>query len=73
MPGSPATFSTDTVPGPSRRAAIAELFAAACRGEVHAVAHEPLPLEQAVLAHRMMDAGDVFGRIVLVPSATGPR
>jgi NADPH2:quinone reductase len=26
-----------------------------------------LPLEQAALAHRRMDAGEVFGRIVLVP------
>jgi threonine dehydrogenase-like Zn-dependent dehydrogenase len=26
-----------------------------------------LPLEQAVLAHQKMDAGEVFGRIVLVP------
>ena len=27
--------------------------------------HEVLPLEQAVLAHQKMDAGEVFGRIVL--------
>jgi NADPH2:quinone reductase len=32
--------------------------------------HEQLPLEQAVLAHRKMDAGEVFGRIVLVPAAS---
>jgi hypothetical protein len=30
--------------------------------------HELLPLDQAVLAHQKMDAGEVFGRIVLVPS-----
>jgi NADPH:quinone reductase len=63
-----ATFSTDTVPGPDRRAATAELFATASRGGLHAVVHELLPLEQAVLAHQKMDAGDVFGRIVLAPS-----
>ena len=63
-----ATFSTDTVAQPERRAAIAELFTAARRGELHAVVHEQLPLEQAVLAHRKMDAGEVFGRIVLTPS-----
>ena len=54
-----------TVPEPDRRAATAELFAAARRGELHAVIHELLPLSQAALAHHKMDAGDVFGRIVL--------
>ena len=32
------------------------------------VVHEVLPLEQAVLAHQKMDAGEVFGRIALVPA-----
>jgi NADPH2:quinone reductase len=27
-----------------------------------------LPLEQAALAHQKMQAGEVFGRIVLAPS-----
>ncbi|MGA2828334.1 MAG: zinc-dependent alcohol dehydrogenase family protein [Streptosporangiaceae bacterium] len=62
-----ATFSTDTVAETDRRGAIAELFAAASRGELHTVMHELLPLEQAVLAHQKMDAGEVFGRIVLTP------
>jgi len=62
-----ATFSTDTVPGPDRRAAIAALLVAGRRGELHALVHESLPLEQAVLAHKKMDAGQVFGRIVLTP------
>jgi NADPH:quinone reductase len=65
-----ATFSTNTVTEPERRAATAELFAAASRGELHVVMHELLPLEQAVLAHQKMDAGEVFGRIVLAPSGT---
>jgi NADPH2:quinone reductase len=64
-----ATFSTNTVAGPERLAATAELFAAAGRGDLHAVVHELLPLEQAGLAHRKMDAGEVFGRIVLTPPA----
>jgi NADPH:quinone reductase len=34
------------------------------------VVHELLPLEQAVLAHQKMEAGEVFGRIVLVPSGS---
>jgi hypothetical protein len=29
--------------------------------------HEVLPLERAVLAHQKMQAGEVFGRIVLTP------
>jgi NADPH:quinone reductase-like Zn-dependent oxidoreductase len=62
-----ATFSTDTVPAADRRAATAEMFAAASRGELRAVVHEVLPLEQAVVAHQKMEAGEVFGRIVLVP------
>lgn len=63
-----ATFSANTVPAPERRAVTAELLAAASRGELEAVVHEVLPLEQAGLAHRKMDAGEVFGRIVLTPS-----
>jgi NADPH:quinone reductase len=63
-----ATFSANTVTDAERRAATAELLAAAGRGELRSVVHEVLPLEQAVLAHQKMDAGEVFGRIVLVPS-----
>lgn len=62
-----ATFSLDTVPTPARDAVRAEQFAAAARGELHAVVHDVLPLDQAAEAHRQMDAGTVFGRIVLVP------
>nr|WP_240971523.1 zinc-binding dehydrogenase [Microbispora sp. CL1-1] len=62
-----ATFSADTVAASDRRAVRIEQFAAAGRDALHAVVHEVLPLEQAVLAHRKMDAGEVFGRIVLTP------
>jgi NADPH2:quinone reductase len=65
-----ATFSGNTVPEADRRAVTAELFAAAVRGELHSVVHELLPLDQAVLAHRKMAAGEVFGRIVLTPSGS---
>jgi NADPH:quinone reductase len=44
----------------------AELFAAA-RAELEAVVHEVSPLDQTVPAHRKLDAGEVFGRIVLTP------
>ncbi|MET7455982.1 zinc-binding dehydrogenase [Streptomyces sp. NPDC005574] len=62
-----ATFSAATVTAADRDTARAEHFAAAGRGEIEAVVHELLPLDQAVLAHRKMDAGEVFGRIVLRP------
>ncbi|MFR9768052.1 zinc-binding dehydrogenase [Nocardia sp. SC052] len=62
-----ATFSADTIDHTAQRAIRAEQFAAAARGELDAVVHELLPLEQAALAHRKMDAGEVFGRIVLTP------
>ncbi|MEV6738241.1 zinc-binding dehydrogenase [Streptomyces sp. NPDC051104] len=62
-----ATFSADTVGEPDRRAVRTEQFAAASRGELQTVVHELLPMEQAVLAHRKMEAGEVFGRIVLTP------
>lgn len=62
-----ATFSADTVPGPDRQAVRAAQFADAARGHLRTVVHEVLPLGQAVRAHREMDAGKVFGRVVLVP------
>ncbi|RSN06948.1 NADPH:quinone reductase [Streptomyces sp. WAC 05977] len=62
-----AAFSADSIPGPDRRAVSAEQFGAAARGELRPVVHEVLPLEKAVLAHRKMDDGEVFGRIVLTP------
>jgi NADPH2:quinone reductase len=68
-----ATFSTDTVPVAERCAAIAGLFASAGHGELQPVMHEQLRLEEAVLAHRKMDAGEVFGRIVLLPAGAASR
>jgi NADPH2:quinone reductase len=62
-----ATFSANTVPAAELRAVRTEQFTAAGRGELELVVHEVLPLEQAVRAHQKMDAGEVFGRIVLVP------
>ncbi|MBO1414793.1 zinc-binding dehydrogenase [Streptomyces sp. FH025] len=62
-----ATFSSDTVPGPDRQAVRSSQFADAARGDLRTVVHEVLPLDQAAAAHREMDAGEVFGRVVLVP------
>jgi NADPH:quinone reductase len=62
-----ATFSLDTVPRADLAAARVALFAAAARGELHPVVEEVLQLAAAAEAHRRMDAGTVFGRIVLTP------
>lgn len=62
-----ATFSSDTVPGPDRQAVRSSQFADAARGDLRTVVHGTLPLSQAVSAHRAMDEGTVFGRVVLVP------
>jgi NADPH:quinone reductase-like Zn-dependent oxidoreductase len=62
-----ATFSSDAVPLADRQTVRAAQFAEAARGELRTVVHEVLPLTQAARAHRAMDAGEVFGRIVLTP------
>jgi NADPH2:quinone reductase len=62
-----ATFSLATVPVAERNSRRAELFAAAARGEITPVVHEVLNLADAAEAHRRMDRGEVFGRIVLTP------
>ncbi|MET8291370.1 zinc-dependent alcohol dehydrogenase family protein [Streptomyces sp. NPDC005132] len=62
-----ATFSSDTVPGPDRNAVRSSQFADAALGDLRTRVHEVLPLDQAALAHRKMDAGEVFGRVVLAP------
>lgn len=62
-----ATLSSDTVPGPDRQAVRSSQFADAAHGNLRTVVHQVLPLDQAVLAHREMDAGEVFGRVVLAP------
>jgi len=59
------TFSLDTVAVGERNRVRAEHFAAAARGELRAVVHDVLPLAEAAGAHHRMDAGEVFGRIVL--------
>ncbi|MFJ7965339.1 zinc-dependent alcohol dehydrogenase family protein [Streptomyces sp. NPDC096324] len=62
-----ATFSADTVLGSDRRAVRSSQFADAAHGDLRTVVHEVLPLDRAVQAHREMDAGTVFGRVVLTP------
>lgn len=62
-----ATFSLATVGAAERNRVREQLFLAAVRGELVPVVHAVLRLDQAVEAHRQMDRGSVFGRIVLVP------
>jgi len=62
-----STFSLNTVPAAQLDQVRAEQFAAAAAGSLLSVVHDVLPLDQAAEAHRQMDAGSVFGRIVLVP------
>jgi NADPH:quinone reductase len=62
-----STFSLDTVAAERRNRIRAEQFEAAARGELTSVVHEILPLSGAADAHRSMDAGEVFGRVVLTP------
>jgi NADPH:quinone reductase-like Zn-dependent oxidoreductase len=62
-----AAFSAASVAPDDLSAVRSRQFEAAGRGELEAVVHELLPLDEAVLAHRKMDAGEVFGRIVLRP------
>jgi NADPH2:quinone reductase len=61
------TFSLDTVPITDRNRVRAEIFEAATRAGITPVVDGILPLDGAVEAHRRMDAGTVFGRIVLTP------
>jgi NADPH:quinone reductase-like Zn-dependent oxidoreductase len=60
-----STFSLDTVPTADRNRVRAEQFGLAASGALTAVVHDVLPLADAPHAHRRMDAGEVFGRIVL--------
>lgn len=63
-----ATLSLDSVPREELARVRAELFDSAERKELHAVVHDTLPLAGAAEAHRRMDDGEVFGRIVLEPA-----
>ena len=61
------TLSLDTVPRDELTRVRREMFDDAVRGALSPVVHDTLPLSAAAEAHRLMDAGEVFGRIVLVP------
>ena len=62
-----ATFSSASIAPAARLAVRHKQFSETAAGDLRAVVHEVLPLDQAAAAHRKMDAGEVFGRIVLRP------
>lgn len=62
-----ATFSLNTVPIAVRNTIRSAQFDAAAKRHLHPVVHDVLGLDQAAEAHRLMDNGTVFGRIVLTP------
>ncbi|GAA1447849.1 zinc-binding dehydrogenase [Leifsonia poae] len=62
-----ATFSLASIAPSTRSSARTQLFEATARRELHPVVHAIMPLERAAEAHRLMDEGTVFGRIVLTP------
>lgn len=49
------------------REALETLIEALARGELHPWVERELPLDEAAEAHRLVEAGEVTGRIVLVP------
>lgn len=62
-----ATFSADSVAPGERRQVTEDLFAAVGRGELATIVHGVLPLDQAALAHTMLEASEPFGRLLLAP------
>lgn len=62
-----ATFSANTIPVGARNTVVADLFSATLDGTLQSVIHNRLPLAHAAEAHRAMDVGEIFGRLVLHP------
>lgn len=62
-----ATFSAASVPMPERLAFVTELFAEAIHDKKRIVPQRTMSLLEVVKAHRLLESGNGFGRIVLVP------
>lgn len=60
-------LSLDSVPGGERLGVAKELFAEAARGELSPLIAQVLPLHEAATAHKMLEAGTTFGKVVLQP------
>jgi NADPH:quinone reductase len=61
------TFSLDSVPLDVVRATLDDIFASAAAGRIVPVIEDVLPLQDAAAAHERLEAGDVFGKLVLIP------
>jgi len=60
-----ATLSLATILPDQLAQACADAFTSATEGTLHPIVYAVTPLDAAAEAHRRMDAGEVFGRIVL--------
>jgi NADPH2:quinone reductase len=60
-------LSLDSVPLGERIALANVLFAEAARGELRPPVAQILPLREAAEAHRMLETGRIFGKLVLKP------
>lgn len=69
FPKSPtySLLSLDSVPLEERIAVAKALFAEAARGELRPPVGQILPLRDAAQAHRMLETGGIFGKLVLNP------
>ncbi|WP_344570472.1 quinone oxidoreductase family protein [Streptomyces axinellae] len=60
-------FSLGSLPGPAIVPQAQVLFEAAAAGRLRGVVQEVLPLAQAHQAHRLVEGGGLFGKVVLTP------
>src|SRR5690606_33794228 len=60
-------LSLDSISGEERHRVATELFAEAARGELRPFIAQVLPLHQAATAHKVLEAGGSFGKVVLQP------
>lgn len=60
-------FSLDSVPAGEVAAVTSEIFAEAARGELDGFVAREFALQDAIEAHKMLEAGPRFGKVVLRP------
>lgn len=65
-------YSSEQLDGPSLRRAAADVFTLFLAGELRPPPWQTMPLERAAEAHRLLEAGGVNGRILLVPGDPAP-
>lgn len=62
-----SSLSLDTLTQQAWLTTYREVFASAVRGELVPVVDEAFPLEDAESAHRLLETGTVFGKLLLLP------